>query len=257
MKPLLLLTGGTGTVGQLLLAALRRDYRLRITSRTAPAQRPGSLDTSDDLAVGDLLDAAFARHCVRAADVVIHLAANASPAASVGEAMGNVDMAANLFDAAADAGVGSMVVASSVHASGLDYRDGRDGISPLAPPRPCCPYGVSKVAIEAMARLHQDAQGNSVSCLRLGLTGWPLVEQQYAQTWLSAADLIRLVNAALARPPGFGIYNAVSADSADRWDMANAQADLGWFPRDRWQVDVEQLPPAPSCPCQMFNAPAG
>lgn len=251
MKPLLLLTGGTGIVGQLLLPGLRLDYRLRITSQTAPL--PGVIKPGDELMVGDLRDAGFARHCVEESDVVIHLAANASPAASAEEAMGNVDMAASLFDAAADAGVGRTVVASSVHASGMDYRDGAHGISPLAIPRPCCPYGASKVAIEALARLYQDAQGNAVSCLRLGLTGWALVEQQYALTWLSTEDLIRLVRAALARPAGFGIYNAVSADSATRWDTGNALADLGWSPRDRWPVNVEQLPLAVSCPCQMFS----
>jgi uronate dehydrogenase len=254
VKPLLLLTGGTGTVGQLLLADLRRDYRLRITSQTAP--KPCVINAVDDLVIGDLQDESFARHCVDGSDVVIHLAANASPAASTGEAMGNVDMAAKLFDAATEARVACMVVASSVHASGLDYRDGAAGINPLDVPRPCCPYGASKIAVEALARLHQHAADNSVSCLRLGLTGWPLIEQQYAQTWLSTADLIRLVRAAVNRPSGFGIYNGVSVDSATRWDTDNAREDLGWTPQDRWRVDVDQLPLAPSCPCKMFSVPA-
>ncbi|MDD0859065.1 NAD-dependent epimerase/dehydratase family protein [Arthrobacter alpinus] len=142
MKPLLLLTGGTGTVGQLLLADLRFDYRLRITAQTAPL--PGVIEPGDELMVGDLRDAGFARHCVEKSDVVIHLAANASPAASAAEAMGNVDMAATLFDAAADAGVGRTVVASSVHASGMDYRDGAQGISPLAIPARAVPMVLAR-----------------------------------------------------------------------------------------------------------------
>ncbi len=255
MKPLLLLTGGTGTVGRLLLHALRNSYRLRLAADAAP--QPGIADACDELLVGDLRGAAFARRCVEGSDVVIHLAANASPAASLEEAMGNVGMAANLFDAAAVSGVGRLVVASSVHASGLDYRDGVEGISPLAAARPCCPYGVGKVAVEALARLHQAASGGAVSCLRLGLVGWPLVERQYALTWLSSGDLVRLVAAALDRGPGFGIYNAVSADSATRWDLGNARADLGWVPQDRWQVAVDRLPEATACTCLMFGAPAG
>lgn len=254
MKPLLLLTGGTGTVGQLLLAGLRRDYRLRIVAESQPPS--DIIDGSDELLMGDLREAAFASRCVDGSDVVIHLAANASPTASVPAVMGNVRMAANLFEAATAAGVKRMVVASSVHASGLDFRDGMDEINPLGAARPCCPYGVSKVAVEALARLHQATTGGAVSCLRLGLTGWPLVERQYAHTWLSTGDLIRLVNAALARISGFGIYNAVSADSATRWDVSNAQAELSWAPRDRWLVTVDQLPAATACPCKLFSIPA-
>ncbi|WP_425860176.1 NAD-dependent epimerase/dehydratase family protein [Arthrobacter sp. TWP1-1] len=257
MKRRLLLTGGLGTVGQLLQAELRRDYHLRITDRTAPpsGSPSGSVFAEDELLVGDLLDPAFARACVRRSDVVIHLAANASPTASATEARGNVVMAENVFKAAAEYKVERLVIASSVHANGLEYRDGSQGISPLNTSRPCCPYGAGKVAIEALAREHHEAVGGAVSCLRLGLTGWPLTEQQYAQTWLSAADLLRLVQAALDRPPGFGIYNAVSLDSATRWDTSNALSDLGWQPQDRWQVDVDRLPPAAACPCQMFSVP--
>lgn len=256
MKPLLLLTGGIGTVGQLLLPELRRDYRLRITTQTMPDALSSVVDADDELLVGDLLEARFAKRCVQQSDVVIHLAANASPAASAGKALRNVDMAAKILDAAAIEGVGRLVMASSVHASGLDYRDGLAGISPLNAPRPCCPYGAGKVAIEALARLHQAKLGNAVACLRLGLTGWPLLERQYALTWLSPADLIRIVHAALARPSGFGIYNAVSADSANRWDVTNAREDLGWTPQDPWPVDVDMLPLAPACPCQLFRNPA-
>lgn len=253
MKPRLLLTGGTGTVGQLLLADLRREYRLRITAQTAPPS--GVIEPEDELLVGDLLDPAFARACVRGSAVVIHLAANASPAASPTEVMANVSMGNNMFKAAAEYKVERLVLASSVHANGLDYRDGSQGISTLNTPRPCCPYGAGKVAIEALAREHHEAVGGAVSCLRLGLTGWPLREQQYAQTWLSTADLLRLLHAALDRPPGFGIYNGVSLDSATRWDTGNALADLGWQPQDRWQVDVDHLPLASDCPCQLFSVP--
>lgn len=247
----LLLTGGTGVVGQLLLPRLRSRYRLRIAGLAAP--EPGILAPQDEFVSGDLADAGFAQRCAAGSDVVIHLAANASPAASVGEALHNVQMTATLLQAAAESGTGTVVLASSVHATGLDYRDGREAINTSAAPRPCCPYGAGKVAIEGLARLHQAHTGAAVSCLRLGLTGWPLRERQYANTWLSGNDLNSLVAAALARPPGFGIYHAVSADAAAVWDVANARADLGWEPRDRWPVDVASLPPADGCPCLLFG----
>ncbi|MFQ4149297.1 NAD(P)-dependent oxidoreductase [Arthrobacter sp. LAPM80] len=255
MKPLLLLSGGNGTVGRLLLGHLRRDYRLRVTTRTALDPRPSIFGAEDELMVGDLADSDFCRSAVDGCHAIVHLAANASPAASVGEALGNVTMMENLFFAARDNSIQHIVVASSVHATGLDYRDGVQHIDPAMAPRPCCPYGASKIAIEALSRLHQDSQANAVSCLRLGLTGWPLNERQFAETWLSTGDLRALIDAALTRSPGFGIYHAVSVDSAARWNTENALEDLGWSPRDRWEVDPSLLPLATSSTCQLFHIP--
>lgn len=253
MKPLLLLTGGNGTVGRLLLDHLRRSYRIRITTRSPLDPRPSIFATEDELLVGDLADSDFCRVAVDGCNAIVHLAANASPASSVGEALVNIAMTDHLLSAAMDNNVQHIVIASSVHATGLDYRDGVSTIDPTKAPRPCCPYGASKIAIEALSRLHQDSQGNAVSCLRLGLTGWPLIEQQFAHTWFSTADLRSLVDASLNRSPGFGIYHAVSLDSAQRWNTENALADLGWAPHDRWEVDPAQLPLATSSACQLFH----
>ncbi|WP_354212831.1 NAD(P)-dependent oxidoreductase [Arthrobacter sp. UYCu511] len=253
MKPLLLLTGGNGTVGRLLLEQLRRSYRIRITTRTVLDPYPAIFETEDEVVVGDLADQNFARSAVEGCHAILHLAANASPAASVGEAFGNVSMMSHLFSAAREFAVRKLVIASSIHATGLDYRDGVHHIDPAHAPRPCCSYGASKIAVEALARLHQNAQGDAVSCLRLGLTGWPLIERQYAHTWLSTGDLLTLIDAALNRSPGFGIYHGVSLDSTERWNTKNALEDLGWEARDRWEVDTTQLPLAASTACQLFS----
>ncbi len=240
-------------VGRLLLEHLRSSYRIRITTRTVLEPRPSSFATEDELLVGDLADSDFCRVVVDGCSAIVHLAANASPTSSVGEALVNITMVEHLLSAAVKNAVQHIVVASSIHATGLDYRDGVRSIDPAKVPRPCCAYGASKIAIEALSRLHQDSQGNAVSCLRLGLTGWPLVEQQFAETWLSTADLHSLIDASLNRSPGFGIYHAVSLDSAQRWNTENALADLGWAPRDRWEVDPAQLPSAASSACQLFH----
>ncbi|MBT2594025.1 NAD(P)-dependent oxidoreductase [Arthrobacter sp. ISL-72] len=249
-----LITGGMGMVGRLLLDDLHRDHQVRATGRSVPdlikdAPPPGV----DEFLQGDLRDPRFANRAVAGADAVIHLAANASPVSSVAEAMGNVEIAANVLDAAARAGVKNVVIASSVHASGLDYRDGISGISPAHPPRPCCPYGAGKVAVEGLARLHQDEMGNSVSCLRLGLVGWPLEEREYAHTWLSAGDMRALVRAALTARAGFGIYHGVSRDAATRWDTGNAREDLGWVPFDHWAKEVGELPLAKKSSCRLLK----
>ena len=253
MKPLLLLTGGNGTVGRLLLEHLRRSYRIRVTTRTALDPRPSIFAPEDELVVGDLSDPDFCRSVVVGCHAIVHLAANASPASSVGEALGNVTMVEYLLSAARENSIHHVVIASSVHATGLDYRDGVHHIDPAMAPRPCCPYGAGKIAIEALARLHQDSQNNAVSCLRLGLTGWPLIERQFAETWFSSGDLRTLIDAALNRSPGFGIYHGVSVDSVQRWNTKNALEDLGWFPRDRWEVEPTRVPLATSSTCQLFQ----
>lgn len=240
-------------MGRLLLAHLRRSYRLRITTRSALAPLPPIFAKQDELLVGDLSDENFCRVAVDGCTAIVHLAANAAPAATLREALVNVTMTEHLLAAAKFSKVQQIVIASSVHATGLDYRDGADGIDSSMAPRPCCPYGAGKITIEALARLHQDSQTNAVSCLRLGLTGWPLVEHQYAHTWLSARDLCRLLDAALNRAPGFGIYHAVSIDSSSRWNTKNAFTDLGWAPRDHWEVDPAQIPVATTSDCQLFQ----
>lgn len=255
MKPLLLLTGGNGTVGRLLVKHLRSSHRIRITTRSALDSRSSILVEEDEVLVGDLADADFCQSAVDGCNAIVHLAANASPASSVGEALANIIMTSNLLTAAQENSVQRIVIASSVHATGLDYRDGVSNIDPDRTPRPCCPYGAGKIAIEALARLHQDSQGNAVSCLRLGLTGWPLNERQFAETWFSTGDLRTLIDAALNRHPGFGIYHAVSVDSQMRWNTRNAREDLGWSPRDRWGVDPAQVPLATHSPCQIFHTP--
>lgn len=254
MKPLLLLTGGNGTVGRLLVEHLRRNYRLRITTRTPPESLFPLFETDDEVLVGDLSDSSFTSRAVGGCTSIIHLAANASSASSVGEALVNVTMAENLLAAARANSVQNMVIASSVHATGLDYRDGYNHIDPASVPRPCCPYGAGKVTIEALARIYQDLQGNSVSCLRLGLTGWPLAERQFAETWFSNDDLRTLLDASLNRSPGFGIYHGVSVDSTLRWNTKNAREDLGWAPKTKWQVVPAELPLATFSSCQLFHA---
>ncbi len=203
--------------------------------------------------VGDLAENQFCRTVVDGCEAIVHLAANASPSVPWDEVIGNITMADHLLRAAQEFSVGRIVLASSVHASGLHYRDGVSGIDTAAAPRPCCAYGTGKVTVEALARLHQDENGNAVSCLRLGLTGWPLVEREYAETWFSTHDLLALVDAALGRKPGFGIYHGVSVDSAHRWSMQNAVEDLGWAPQDHWPVDPRQMSPATFSPCQLFR----
>lgn len=247
-RPLLAITGGYGRVAR-VLSGLQNDYSIRLIDRTFEAS---PLET-DDVRVGDLRDETFIRKALRGADAVLHLAANASPSSPWPAAADNMLLTHNVLEAAAVSKVEHLVIASSIHASGGDYRSGHLAVTTSGQPRPCCWYGVSKVATEELARLHADTTGAKVACLRFGLTGWPLTAREYADSWLGNEDALSIVRYSLASAAPFGVYHAVSRYAAQFWSTKNATDVLGWEPVQELPVQLESLPPADTAPCRMFE----
>ncbi len=111
--PLILVTGGTGTLGSHVVARLREAGRAtRVLSRTSHAGEDGVEYVAGDL-VGDVgVDAA-----VQGAGVVVHCA---------GARSGDKQAAVNLVRAAARAGVGHLVFISVVGADRIPVEGGVD-----------------------------------------------------------------------------------------------------------------------------------
>jgi nucleoside-diphosphate-sugar epimerase len=237
---MLIVTGGLGRVATVLRPVLPPDARLIDL-------RPGAEQL-------DLSDRDQAAEAVRGADAVLHLAAIPSPGQDWSTAYrGNVAVTEVLLRACAGR-VPRIVLASSVHAMGMYLRFGREPISPEWTPWPCCAYGVSKAAVEKLGRRHAERYGVSVICLRLGSTGYPLVEQRYANMWLSDPDARQLVLAALTADVRFGVYFGVSANTPARWDTTNARAELGYQPVDDSAVlDIPEDQPYEFPNCHMFG----
>jgi uronate dehydrogenase len=237
---MLIVTGGLGRVATVLRPALPSDTRL--------------IDLHPGAEQLDLSDPDQAAEAVRGADAVLHLAANPSPAQDWKTAYrANVNVTEILLDACGDH-VPRIVLASSVHAMGMYHGSGRELVDPEWTPWPCCAYGVSKVAVERLGRRHAERYGVSVICLRLGSTGYPLLEQRYANMNLSDGDARRLVLASLTADVRFGAYFGVSANTPARWDIANARAELGYEPVDDSAVfDVPEDGPYPFPNCHMFG----
>ncbi len=102
----ILITGGTGTLGQHVVPALRGAGRtVRVLSRQTHADRYGITQVTGDLATGEGIDAAVAD-----AEIVVHLA---------GSSKGDEDKARHLVDAAARAGVRHLVYISVVGADAV------------------------------------------------------------------------------------------------------------------------------------------
>ncbi|MER5739639.1 NAD(P)-dependent oxidoreductase [Streptomyces sp. NPDC002262] len=245
--PVLLVTGAGGVLGSTLLPDLREKYTLRVTDRVQPAG-----PERDQTLLGDLADPAFAAKAVAGVDAILHLAAYASPRASWPEAAPNAGITQNVLTAAATHGVHRIVLASSNHAAGLNYRQGHLPVDPAGAALPCCPYGAAKLAEEALGRLHALRTGATVISLRFGLVGWPLEERDYNAMWLSDRDASALVRAAL-EAGGSGVHFGVSRYAEQFWSLAGARADLHYDPVDRLPPGAEELPWSAASPCLMFD----
>jgi uronate dehydrogenase len=80
-----------------------------------------------------------------------------------------------------------------------------------------------------------------VVCLRIGSAFPEPTTTRHLSTWLSPADTVSLVDAALRAPdPGFAVVWGVSANTRNWWDLTAARA-LGYDPQDDAEVYAEAL----------------
>ncbi len=233
-----IVTGGSGSIGRLLRADMSGRFDCRFLSRA-------DADVTDLAALED----AFAE-----ADAVVHLAANASVAATFEDLVGpNLVGTYNVFEAARRCGVRRVVFASSNHVMGMYQWDARRFMDPARPVqvaaddpvRPDSLYGATKAWGEALGRMYVERDGLSVVCLRIG---WvteddgrppargmrhepPDVALRGQQMWLSHRDCVSLVEAALTADVAFAIVHGVS-DNIGRWLSLEEAALIGWKPVD-------------------------
>ncbi|MEU8402466.1 NAD(P)-dependent oxidoreductase [Nonomuraea sp. NPDC048892] len=240
-------TGGFGRVGRLVRPALLKKYPLRIVDRVTGAVSPG-----EEVVAGDLAEPGLAEEALAGASAVVHLAADPRTDARWEEVYhANVALTRRVLDAAATHAVPRVVLASTVHVMGEYNRPEHRPVGPGWEPRPCCSYGLSKLVVESLGRLHADQTGASVVCLRLGATGYPLSERRYLGVWLSDRDVGALMLAALRAGPGWSAHFGMSANTRRHWDITSAMK-LGYEPRDDSEPYAATAGP-PTVPiCRMF-----
>ncbi len=168
-------TGGTGRLGSHVMAALAANHDAIALDINQPRQAAPYI-------AADILDLPALTKAFQGRDAVIHLAGYDDGQAPNEQAYmaTNVQGAWNVFQAAEDAGVRHLVVASSTAALGL-YHDRAPDYLPIDeahPLRPVGAYALSKQLIETMAR-HYVARGSlSIVCLRPTLIVRPEKEAQ-------------------------------------------------------------------------------
>jgi uronate dehydrogenase len=238
----LLLTGAAGVVAQLLRPMLRADWSVTLTDLRAPEAPP---EPGETFLAGDLRDPGFTARITEDVTAIVHLGGVASPAATWPSLLEtNVAGTAELLESARANGVRRLVLASSVHAAGGYNVSTEWPVQPTWPVRPCCPYGVSKTAIESMARLYSDeVEQPGVICLRFALVGHPVRTRLDARAALADEDLGTLITAALTTDRRFGIYFGASDCPDPRYDVTPG-AEIGWQPRVR--ISDDGLPDARS-----------
>jgi uronate dehydrogenase len=234
-----LVTGAAGRIGTWLRGGLpERGWSVRCLDVVpVPDVRPG-----EEHVVADVTDLAAVTDAAQGVDAVVHLAGVVGESTWPAISHANIEGTYATLEAARRAGVQRVVLASSNHASGFTPRPAAGLLREEdAPPRPDTYYGVAKVAMEALGSLYADRYGMDVVCLRIGSAFAEPTTTRMLATWLSPADSVSLVEAALRAPsPGFSVVWGVSANTRNWWDLTAARA-LGYEPADDAEVYAEAL----------------
>ena len=161
-----LVTGASGRVGRHVVDALLGDCEVTVLDLAPPVQDVAFIE-------GNVLDLGAVRAATADQDAVIHLAAidigvPAEPEAYFGT---NVMGTWNAVQAAREAGVRKVVLASSISAVGVgemrsDFPPEYIPIDEAHPTKPAHAYGVSKLVVEDIARAFALEGDMSITCLR-------------------------------------------------------------------------------------------
>lgn len=233
-RPRILITGPGGRVGPHVLPHLRPHYALRLLD-AAPLRT--ELIGDDEFIQADIQDLPALERASQGMAAVIHLAA-ISEEADFHTRLLPVNLAGtyNTFEAARRAGV-RRVIFTSTGQTVLGYPRG-DWVTPEMPPRPSTVYACTKLFGEALARQFADVHGMQMIVIRLC---WfqpedsPLLQRRddpMLREWCSPRDLAQLLLKSLVSDLRFGVFFGVSNNAGRFWDIANAQALLGYQPMD-------------------------
>ncbi len=211
-----LITGSAGVIGTVLTSHLPYDIT--------------GLDLPDD----DIADyPRLVEHC-RGQDAIIHLAGEFTTenwrSGDINPANFRLDL--NVLNAAVEAQVRRVVLASSVHTDDFFGHHGPELIAADRPlPVPTSPYGAHKLFLEAAGRHAAAHHGREVVALRFGgvtTHGARRDDGIDAMVYLSHPDLVACVQAAVEAPlppSRFAVLYAVSDNPKRVHDTTNP---LGW-----------------------------
>ncbi|MER7559275.1 NAD(P)-dependent oxidoreductase [Nocardioides sp. NPDC126508] len=246
MTQTVLITGAGGGIGRMMRTRLAREGRvLRLLDVVRP-EDPAEGEAVE-IIEASVTDEAAMRAACEGVEAVIHLGGISVEAPWDGILSANIDGTRVVLEAARDAGVARVVLASSNHAVGFyDIDDAPEGgLAADAFPRPDTYYGVGKVAMEALGSLFHDRYGIDVTALRIGSCFEKPWDRRSLWTWLSPDDCARLLEACLATPePGFRVVWGISRNTRRWWSLAEGEA-IGYHPQDDSEIYAAEIPQGP------------
>jgi nucleoside-diphosphate-sugar epimerase len=222
-------TGGSGQLGTAVAAELVAHGNAVLSLDRHP--HPDGIKPSWTV---DLRDPGALYEACMGADAMVHLAAHPAPGLTTECATfnDNTAMTYNALKAARDCRLSSVVIASSIAAYGFIYSDPArvPDFLPLTedhPCRPTDPYGLSKVAGEAVADSFCLAGIPSISSFRMPGVNYDPTFKRIADfmktpelrkfgfwTYIDARDAARACRLALERAlPGHRVYNVAAPTS--------------------------------------------
>jgi uronate dehydrogenase len=234
-----LITGAAGQVGTVLRPLLHATgRRLRLLDPV----RPADLDPAhEDHIAASITDLDAMRAACDGVALVVHLGGHSRETAWENILQTNIHGTYVTLEAAYRAGVTRVLLAGSAHAVGFVAAPDAGTADELLP-RPDTYYGVGKVAAEALGSVYADHYGLSVVSARIGTVETVPRSERSLSTWLSPADLARLVEVCLKRDePGHRIVNAISANTR-RWMSLTAGETIGYHPLDDAEDHATSLP---------------
>jgi uronate dehydrogenase len=228
------ITGAAGRMGRYLRAGLpAAGWKLRLLDRVP-------IPDADDAIVADIGDRKALDAAMADAGAVVHLAAASTSGASFEDVkVSNIDGTYAVMTAARRAGVPRVVFASSNHANGFAPRS--VPARPGSGDRPDSYYGASKVFGEALGRMYADRYGMRVACLRIGSCMERPNKPRTLATWLSPADLVRLVAACLTSDQYcYCVVYGISGNTRRWWDLGPGEA-IGYHPQDNAETFAAEI----------------
>jgi nucleoside-diphosphate-sugar epimerase len=222
----ILITGAAGRIGTALTPLLRdRGFALRLLDLA----QPPAAEPDDEVVLGSVTDEAAMREAADGVDLLVHLASIPSDRAWRRMIDTNLESVHVALEAAHGASVPVTLLASSGHAVGYTPSDEVGARVPY--PRPDSLYGFAKAAGEALASLYADHYGMRIVSARILTFDERPRTRRALSTWVSPADLARLVVASLDAPVGHSIVWGISANTR-RPVSLDAGLELGYRPED-------------------------
>lgn len=176
----------------------------------------------------------------RGFNVVVNLAANSDPDASFSELIEpNIIGVYNVLEACRLAGVGRVVLASSVHAI-RGYPLNGEVVKMNFAPKPLNYYGATKVFLEAMCHVYAHAYGLSCLAIRIGayisndMKQKVCVERDNFDYVISQRDLAQLIHKCIIAPDSlkYGVLAGSSNNYKKFMSLEETKKLVGYEPQD-------------------------